>query len=236
MCIRDSHDSFFGPDSKSQVSLIYENDQPVGISSIVISTQHSVDAHNDDIKEKVIQIAKSVIPKHWNIKDTDFIINPTGRFVVGGPDGDTGLTGRKIVVDTYGGAAPHGGGAFSGKDQTKVDRSAAYMARYMAKNIVAAKLARKCLIQLSYAIGMARPVSFYIKTDDDTKLDINLLIKFLSENLDLSPGGIRKHLNLDRPFYTQTASYGHFGRQPCKRTGCFSWENLDLVEKIQNSF
>ena len=233
---RHNHDSFFGPDSKSQVSLIYENDQPVGISSIVISTQHSVDAHNDDIKEKVIQIAKSVIPKHWNIKDTDFIINPTGRFVVGGPDGDTGLTGRKIVVDTYGGAAPHGGGAFSGKDQTKVDRSAAYMARYMAKNIVAAKLARKCLIQLSYAIGMARPVSFYIKTDDDTKLDINLLIKFLSENLDLSPGGIRKHLNLDRPFYTQTASYGHFGRQPCKRTGCFSWENLDLVEKIQNSF
>ena len=233
---RHSHDSFFGPDSKSQVSLIYENDQPVGISSVVISTQHSDDAHNDDIKEKVIQIAKSVIPKDLNIKDTDFIINPTGRFVVGGPDGDTGLTGRKIVVDTYGGAAPHGGGAFSGKDQTKVDRSAAYMARYMAKNIVAAKLARKCLIQLSYAIGMARPVSFYIKTDDDTKLDVNLLIKFLSENLDLSPGGIRKHLSLDRPFYTQTASYGHFGRQPCERTGCFSWEKLDLVKKIQNSF
>ena len=233
---RHKHESFFGPDSKSQVSVIYKNDKPVGISSIVVSTQHDEAASNSDIKSKVIEIVKSGLPEIWIPKEENFLINPTGRFVIGGPDGDTGLTGRKIIVDTYGGSAPHGGGAFSGKDQSKVDRSAAYMARYVAKNIVAAKLSKKCLIQLSYAIGVPQPISIYIKTDKNSDLDHTKLSNFLRENIDFSPLGIKNLLNLDKPIFTQTATYGHFGRDFCNKTGCFSWEKIDLAGDLLSIF
>ena len=233
---RHSNNTFFGPDSKSQVSVKYENNKPVGISSIVVSTQHSEKAKNDEIKSKVIEIVREALPEKWLPDDGSFLINPTGRFVIGGPDGDTGLTGRKIIVDTYGGAAPHGGGAFSGKDQTKVDRSAAYMARYLAKNIVAAELSENCLIQLSYAIGIADPVSFYLKTDLESDVNIERLKKIILDNVDLTPSGIRKHLMLDKPIYSKTATYGHFGRTPCLKTGEFTWENIDLVEKIKKNY
>ena len=229
---RHSNETFFGPDSKSQVSVIYKNNAPVGISSVVVSTQHLEEASNKDIREKVKSLIQMSLPDGWMPDDKDIFINPTGRFVVGGPDGDTGLTGRKIVVDTYGGAAPHGGGAFSGKDQTKVDRSAAYMSRYLAKNIVASEIAKKCLIQLSYAIGVSKPVSIYIKTDRESNVDSEKLSKIISENIDLSPSGIRKHLGLDKPIYTPTSVYGHFGRDYCQKTGCFSWEKVDLKSKI----
>ena len=175
------------------------------------------------------------MPEGWMCKDEDFLVNPTGKFVVGGPDGDAGLTGRKIIVDTYGGAAPHGGGAFSGKDPTKVDRSAAYMARYIAKNIVHAKLAKKCLIQISYAIGVSYPLSFYIKLDEDSKIDQNKLAAFILEILDLSPKGILNHLDLLKPIYTKTSCYGHFGRLP-EIDGSFSWEKLDLADKLLSEF
>lgn len=233
---RHKHESFFGPDSKSQVSVKYKNDKPVGISSIVVSTQHNEAASNSEIKSKVIEIVKSGLPEIWIPKEENFLINPTGRFVIGGPDGDTGLTGRKIIVDTYGGSAPHGGGAFSGKDQSKVDRSAAYMARYVAKNIVAAKLSKKCLIQLSYAIGVPQPISIYIRTDKDSDLDHTKLSNFLRENIDFSPSGIKNLLNLDKPIFTQTATYGHFGRDFCNKTGCFSWEKIDLAGDLMSIF
>ena len=233
---RHKHESFFGPDSKSQVSVMYKNDKPVGISSIVVSTQHDEGASNAEIKSKVIEIVKSGLPEIWVPKEENFLINPTGRFVIGGPDGDTGLTGRKIIVDTYGGSAPHGGGAFSGKDQSKVDRSAAYMARYVAKNIVAAKLSKKCLIQLSYAIGVSQPISIYIKTDKNSDLDHTKLSNFLRENIDFSPSGIKNLLSLDKPIFTQTATYGHFGREFCNKTGCFSWERIDIARDIMSIF
>lgn len=233
---RHNNNSFFGPDSKSQVSVIYKENKPVGISSVVVSTQHAEEASNQDIRETVKSLIKLSLPDNWMPKEESILINPTGRFVVGGPDGDTGLTGRKIVVDTYGGAAPHGGGAFSGKDQTKVDRSAAYMARYLAKNIVASKIAKKCLIQLSYAIGVSKPVSLYLKTDKESDVDSQKISRIISDNIDLSPSGIRRHLGLDKPIYTPTAVYGHFGRDYCDKTGCFSWEKTDLKAKILNLY
>jgi len=233
---RHSNNTFFGPDSKSQVSVKYENNRPVGISSVVVSTQHSEKAKNDEIKSKVIEIVREALPEKWLPDNESFLINPTGRFVIGGPDGDTGLTGRKIIVDTYGGAAPHGGGAFSGKDQTKVDRSAAYMARYLAKNIVASEISQSCLIQLSYAIGIAEPVSFYLRTDPESDVNIEKLKKTILDNVDLTPSGIREHLMLDNPIYSKTATYGHFGRTPCLKTGQFTWENTDLVEKIKKNY
>ena len=233
---RHSNNTFFGPDSKSQVSVKYENNRPVGISSVVVSTQHSEKAKNDEIKSKVIEIVREALPEKWLPDNESFLINPTGRFVIGGPDGDTGLTGRKIIVDTYGGAAPHGGGAFSGKDQTKVDRSAAYMARYLAKNIVASEISQSCLTQLSYAIGIAEPVSFYLRTDPESDVNIEKLKKTILDNVDLTPSGIREHLMLDKPIYSKTATYGHFGRTPCLKTGQFTWENTDLVEKIKKNY
>ena len=233
---RHANDSFFGPDSKSQVSVKYEDNKPVGVSSIVVSTQHNEKAENQEIKSKVIEIVRNALPQKWLPNDECFLINPTGRFVIGGPDGDTGLTGRKIIVDTYGGAAPHGGGAFSGKDQTKVDRSAAYMARYLAKNVVASGLSEDCLIQLSYAIGISDPVSFYLKTNLASDVNIERLKKVILDNVDLTPSGIREHLKLDRPIYSQTATYGHFGRTPCKKTGTFTWEKTDLVDKIKKMY
>ena len=193
---RHENDSFFGPDSKSQVSVVYENNKPKSIDSIVVSSQHSEKASNEEVKKKILEIIDLAIPtKMFPSKDKIFI-NPTGRFVIGGPDGDAGLTGRKIIVDTYGGAAPHGGGAFSGKDYTKVDRSAVYMARFLAKNIVASKVARKCLIQLSYAIGVSEPISIFLKTDDQSNSDVDILIEKINQNFDLSPAGIKKFFKI----------------------------------------
>ena len=233
---RKNNNSFFGPDSKSQVSMHYENNKPKNISSIVVSTQHFADVKNEEIRKKVIQIIEESVPIEILPKSENILINPTGRFVIGGPDGDTGLTGRKIIVDTYGGSAPHGGGAFSGKDYTKVDRSAAYMARYIAKNVVATKLAKKCLLQLSYAIGVAKPISTYLKTDSSSDLDTNKIINIIKNHVDLSPEGIKNHLKLDQPIYEATSTYGHFGRDYISNTGSFSWEKLDLAEKILNEF
>ena len=233
---RKNNDSFFGPDSKSQVSMQYEDNKPKNISSIVVSTQHSEDAKNEQIRKKVIQIIEESIPVKILPKSENILINPTGRFVIGGPDGDTGLTGRKIIVDTYGGSAPHGGGAFSGKDYTKVDRSAAYIARYIAKNVVATKLAKKCLLQLSYAIGVAKPISIYLKTDSGSDLNINKIINIIKNHVDLSPNGIKTHLKLDQPIYEATSSYGHFGREYTPKTGSFSWEKTDLAKKILNEY
>ena len=224
---------FLGPDSKSQVSLQYENGKPIHASSVVVSTQHSQDIKQDDIRELVRTHVKETLPKGWMCDESNFFVNPTGRFVIGGPDGDCGLTGRKIIVDTYGGAAPHGGGAFSGKDPTKVDRSAAYAARYLAKNIVAAGLAEKCLIQLSYAIGISHPLSVFIDTHGTGKVDENVLSETIQQLIDLSPRGIRKHLDLNRPIYSTTAAYGHFGR--IEEYG-FSWEKTDLVDQLKSSF
>ena len=222
---------FFGPDSKSQVSMQYEDNKPKNITSIVVSTQHFEDVKNEEIRKKVIQIIEESIPVKILPKSENILINPTGRFVIGGPDGDTGLTGRKIIVDTYGGSAPHGGGAFSGKDYTKVDRSAAYIARYIAKNVVATKLAKKCLLQLSYAIGVAKPISIYLKTDSGSDLNTNKIINIIKNHVDLSPNGIKTHLKLDQPIYEATSSYGHFGREYIPKTGSFSWEKTDLAEK-----
>ena len=233
---RKNNDTFFGPDSKSQVSMQYEDNKPKNISSIVVSTQHFEDVKNEQIRKKVIQIIEESIPVEILPKSENILINPTGRFVIGGPDGDTGLTGRKIIVDTYGGSAPHGGGAFSGKDYTKVDRSAAYIARYIAKNVVATKLAKKCLLQLSYAIGVAKPISIYLKTDNGSDLNTNKIINIIKNHVDLSPNGIKTHLKLDQPIYEATSSYGHFGREYTPKTGSFSWEKTDLAEKILNEY
>ncbi|MBD22730.1 MAG: methionine adenosyltransferase [Alphaproteobacteria bacterium] len=227
---RHANDSFFGPDSKSQVSVLYENNKPKSISSIIVSSQHSELASNEDVRKKILDLIENVIPLEILPAKEDILVNPTGRFVVGGPDGDAGLTGRKIIVDTYGGAAPHGGGAFSGKDYTKVDRSAAYMARYLAKNIVASGITKKCLIQLSYAIGVVEPISIFLKIDENLDADQNKIIDIIKGNFDLSPAGIKKFLNLDKPIYQMTASYGHFGRNFEKKTGLFSWESLESVD------
>ena len=233
---RRNNETFFGPDSKSQVSMEYVNGKPQRISSIVVSTQHLADVKISEIRSKVIEIVESSIPSEILPESKQILINPTGRFVVGGPDGDTGLTGRKIIVDTYGGSAPHGGGAFSGKDYTKVDRSAAYIARYLAKNVVASKLAKKCLIQLSYAIGVAQPISIYLKTDKESEVNSKKIIEIINSYVDLSPEGIKTYLKLDRPIYQPTATYGHFGRDFDSDTGSFSWEKTDLAEKISNDY
>ncbi len=233
---RHNNDSFFGPDSKSQVSVLYENDKPKSISSIVVSSQHLESASNDEIRKKIIEIIEDIFPMEILPSKKNIFINPTGRFVVGGPDGDAGLTGRKIIVDTYGGAAPHGGGAFSGKDYTKVDRSAAYMARFLAKNIVGSKIVRKCLIQLSYAIGIAKPISIYLKTDNESGVDEEKLVDIIRNNFDLSPLGIKKFLKLDRPIYQDTSSYGHFGREPDEKKGTFSWEKLDAIKCFKENY
>jgi S-adenosylmethionine synthetase len=224
-----------GPDAKSQVSLQYVNGNPVRATSVVVSTQHAENIDQDDVREIVRPHVLNVLPEGWMCDEEHFYVNPTGRFVVGGPDGDTGLTGRKIIVDTYGGAAPHGGGAFSGKDPTKVDRSAAYAARYLAKNVVAAGLADRCTIQLSYAIGVAKPLSVYIDTGGTARVDEEKLSRVLQELLDLSPRGIRTHLGLNKPIYARTAAYGHFGRAP-EPDGGFSWERVDLVPQLRAAF
>jgi len=222
-----------GPDAKSQVTLVYEDGKPVRADSIVVSTQHSEDASQERIEEIVRGVVDEVMPMGWVSGDTKFYTNPTGRFVIGGPDGDAGLTGRKIIVDTYGGAAPHGGGAFSGKDPTKVDRSAAYAARYLAKNVVAAGLAEKCTLQVAYAIGVSQPLSLYADLHGTGSIAEEDLENVLRKVMDLSPRGIREHLGLSRPIYERTSSYGHFGRQP-DNDGGFSWERLDLVEPIRS--
>ncbi len=223
----------FEPDAKSQVTLRYENGKPVGVTSVVVSTQHKDWVSLDDVRELVRPVVKGVLPEGWFPPEDEFYVNPTGKFVIGGPDGDAGLTGRKIIVDTYGGAAPHGGGAFSGKDPTKVDRSAAYVSRYLAKNVVAAGLAKKCTIQLSYAIGVAKPLSVYVDTHGTGEVDEAKLELRLRELVNLSPRGIRTHLQLNRPIYARTAAYGHFGRTP-DADGGFSWEKTDLVDALKS--
>jgi len=224
-----------GPDAKSQVTLEYRDGKPVRATSVVVSTQHSEKVNQDEVREIVRPHVLNVLPKGWMCGEEDFYVNPTGRFVIGGPDGDAGLTGRKIIVDTYGGAAPHGGGAFSGKDPTKVDRSAAYAARYLAKNVVAAGLADKCLIQVSYAIGVSKPLSVYIDTSGTGKVSEDKLSARLQEMMNLSPRGIREHLGLNRPIYARTAAYGHFGRDP-EPDGGFSWERTDLADQLRRAF
>tara|TARA_B100002051_G_scaffold264701_1_gene289873 strand:- start:2316 stop:3479 length:1164 start_codon:yes stop_codon:yes gene_type:complete len=216
------------PDSKSQVTMLYENGKPSRVTSVVISTQHSENLDQEKVRRLVIPYIKKSIPENFlkNLKEEEIYINPTGQFVIGGPDGDTGLTGRKIIVDTYGGSAPHGGGAFSGKDPTKVDRSAAYASRYLAKNIVAAGVSDNCLIQLAYAIGVSKPLSIFLKLDEKDKDKSKEILKRINENFDLSPRGIREMLKLNKPIYEVTSSYGHFGRKPGKN-GEFSWENTD---------
>jgi S-adenosylmethionine synthetase len=229
-------EAVLGPDSKSQVTVRYENGKPAGVTQIVVSHQHLVESMTSaQVRELVEPYVKKALPSGWISKDTVWHINPTGKFYIGGPDGDCGLTGRKIIVDTYGGAAPHGGGAFSGKDPTKVDRSAAYAARYLAKNVVAAGLADNCTIQLSYAIGVAKPLSIYVDlAGNPNKIDGARLEGVLSELMDLSPRGIRKHLDLNKPVYARTSAYGHFGREPDKDGG-FSWEKTDLVDKLKSA-
>ncbi|MBY0430106.1 MAG: methionine adenosyltransferase, partial [Rhodospirillales bacterium] len=224
-----------GPDAKSQVTLRYVNGKPVGATSIVVSTQHDISLDQHEVREIVRPHVVNCLPEGWMCDEETFYVNPTGRFVIGGPDGDCGLTGRKIIVDTYGGAAPHGGGAFSGKDPTKVDRSAAYAARYLAKNVVAAGLAEKCLIQLSYAIGVSQPLSIYVDTSGTGNVNEDKLVKLLTQMMDLSPRGIREHLGLNKPIYARTAAYGHFGRAP-DADGGFSWERLDLVDQLRSAF
>jgi S-adenosylmethionine synthetase len=221
-----------GPDAKSQVTLRYENRMPVACTSVVVSTQHlDEDMTSDDVRGVVEPYVRKVMPAEWLTDETVWYVNPTGKFVIGGPDGDCGLTGRKIIVDTYGGAAPHGGGAFSGKDPTKVDRSAAYAARYLAKNIVAADLAERCTIQLAYAIGVSRPLSIYVDTFGTGKADDVAIESAVARVMDLSPRGIREKLQLNRPIYARTAAYGHFGREP-EADGGFSWERTDLAEDL----
>ena len=230
---KDGTEPTLGPDAKSQLSVRYENGKPVGVTSIVLSTQH-LDASmtSDDVRQVVEPYIRETLPEGWITADTAWHVNPTGKFVIGGPDGDAGLTGRKIIVDTYGGAAPHGGGAFSGKDPTKVDRSAAYAARYLAKNVVASGLAEKCTIQLSYAIGVARPLSIYADTFGTGQVSEEQIEKALSHCMDLTPRGIRTHLGLNKPIYQRTAAYGHFGRAP-DADGGFSWERTDLIDALK---
>lgn len=227
----------FEPDSKSQITMLYENGKPKKVASVVVSTQHKEGLSPGHIKDLVRPIVYDCIPENLinELKDKDFYVNPTGNFVIGGPDGDSGLTGRKIIVDTYGGAAPHGGGAFSGKDPSKVDRSAAYAARYLAKNIVAANLAEECVIQLSYAIGVSKPLSIYINTNGTSQVDETKIENLIPELFDLSPRGIREHLQLSNPIYVPTSAYGHFGRTPTIQ-GHFTWEKTDLVESFKNAF
>ena len=224
-----------GPDSKSQVTVQYENGKPVGVREIVVSHQHLIeDMSSKQVRDYVEPYVRKALPDGWISDKTIWHINPTGKFFIGGPDGDAGLTGRKIIVDTYGGAAPHGGGAFSGKDSTKVDRSAAYAARYVAKNIVAAGLADRCTLQLAYAIGVARPLSIYVDTHGTGKVSEDQLEKAVAQAMDLTPRGIRKHLDLNKPIYARTAAYGHFGRTP-DADGGFSWEKTDLVEALKRA-
>ena len=224
-----------GPDSKSQVTLEYVAGKPIRAASVVVSTQHSEDLDQDQVREIVRPHVLSVLPEGWMCEEDEFYVNPTGRFVRGGPDGDTGLTGRKIIVDTYGGAALHGGGAFSGKDPTKVDRSAAYAARYVAKNVVAAGLADKCTLQVAFAIGVSKPLSVFINTNGTGRVDEEKLSVVIQDMVDLSPRGIREHLQLSRPIYARTAAYGHFGRAP-DADGGFSWESMDLVDDLKSAF
>jgi S-adenosylmethionine synthetase len=224
-----------GPDSKSQVTVQYENGKPVGVREIVVSHQHLVeDMTSNQVRERVEPYVRKALPEGWITDKTIWHINPTGKFFIGGPDGDAGLTGRKIIVDTYGGAAPHGGGAFSGKDSTKVDRSAAYAARYVAKNIVAAGLADKATLQLAYAIGVARPLSIYVDTHGTGKVSDDKIEKAVAESMDLTPRGIRKHLDLNKPIYARTSAYGHFGRTP-DADGGFSWEKTDLADTLKKA-
>ncbi len=228
-------EKYLEPDAKSQVTLRYVDGKPVEATAIVVSTQHSPKVDQDDVREIVRPYVQAVLPKGWKIPEKEFYVNPTGNFVIGGPDGDCGLTGRKIIVDTYGGASPHGGGAFSGKDPTKVDRSAAYVARYLAKNVVAAGLADRCTIQLSYAIGVAKPLSVYVNTDNTGTADEEKLAKVLQDLVNLTPRGIREHLGLNKAIYRRTSSYGHFGRAP-EKDGGFSWEKTDLVKDLRKAF
>jgi len=230
---RSGKEPRLGPDAKSQVTVRYRSGKAVGVSQIVVSHQHvEEDLTSDDIREIVEPYVRQALPAGWIAGDTKWHVNPTGKFYIGGPDGDAGLTGRKIIVDTYGGAAPHGGGAFSGKDPTKVDRSAAYAARYLAKNVVAAKLAKRCTIQLSYAIGVSEPLSIFINLHETGKVEERRLEKALGEVMSLSPRGIREHLGLNRPIYARTTAYGHFGRSP-DLDGGFSWEKVDLVNDLR---
>jgi len=225
------------PDAKSQVTLRYVDGKPVGATSIVLSTQHEDGMDQTDIKRAVVPLIEAALPAGWMCAENELYVNPTGNFVIGGPDGDCGLTGRKIIVDTYGGAAPHGGGAFSGKDPTKVDRSAAYAARYLAKNVVAAGLAERCTLQLAYAIGVSHPLSVYVELHGTGKdVDEARLETVLRELVNLSPRGIREHLNLNRPIYVPTTAYGHFGRTPDDTAGTFTWERTDLVPELRSAF
>ena len=217
------------------MTLKYVDGKPVGATSVVVSSQHTEDLSQDDVREIVRPFVLDVLPEGWMCPEDEFYVNPTGRFVIGGPDSDAGLTGRKIIVDTYGGAAPHGGGAFSGKDPTKVDRSAAYAARYVAKNVVAAGLADECTIQVAYAIGVSKPLSVLIDTNSTAQVDEVKLAQVIQEIVDLSPRGIREHLQLSRPIYARTAAYGHFGREP-DADGGFSWEKTDLVDELKSAF
>ncbi len=222
------------PDAKSQITFVYENDKPIAVDNVVVSTQHTADTSVETVREMVLQTIAETISQSLFCGENKILINPTGRFVIGGPEGDTGLTGRKIIVDTYGGAAPHGGGAFSGKDATKVDRTAAYMARYIAKNIVAAGMADKCLIQLSYAIGMTHPLSVYVNTSGTGKIPDEQLTRLIEKEIDLTPKGMRQKLALNKPIFLPTAAYGHFGRTP-QPDGAFSWEKTDLTAVFQKS-
>ncbi len=225
------------PDAKSQVTLKYVGGKPVRATSIVVSTQHEEGMDQSEIKHRLKGLIASTLPEGWMCPDADLYVNPTGNFVIGGPDGDCGLTGRKIIVDTYGGASPHGGGAFSGKDPTKVDRSAAYACRYLAKNVVAAGLAEKCTIQISYAIGVAHPLSVYVDLQDTGKdIDEEKLVGVLRDVMDLSPRGIREHLRMNRPIYAVTSAYGHFGREPDDALDNFTWERTDLVPELRAAF
>ncbi|MEC9145092.1 MAG: methionine adenosyltransferase [Pseudomonadota bacterium] len=227
-------DSILGPDSKSQITLLYDDEgRPQRAQKIVLSTQHDADASQSDIRKLVTPVIADILPEGWMVGEDDLLVNPTGNFVIGGPDGDAGLTGRKIIVDTYGGAAPHGGGAFSGKDPTKVDRSAAYAARYLAKNVVAAGLADRCTVQIAYAIGVAEPVSLYADTHGTGKVEDSRLEAALTETMALTPRNIREHLGLNRPIYAHTSAYGHFGRTAGEAgEGTFSWEAVDLAETL----
>ena len=232
---KNGNEPALGPDAKSQLSVVYRDGKPVGVSSIVLSTQHLDEAlTSDDIRAIVEPYIRETLPEGWLTADTEWHVNPTGKFVIGGPDGDAGLTGRKIIVDTYGGAAPHGGGAFSGKDPTKVDRSAAYAARYLAKNVVAAGMAERCTIQLSYAIGVSKPLSIYADAHGTGQISDAEIEQAVGQVMDLTPRGIRQHLELNKPIYQRTAAYGHFGRDP-EADGGFSWERTDLADALKKA-